>query len=239
MSDNSSNSSNSAQSFYTPPTVQTSDAEAFAFNFSRLLNSNFFIELVRVTAVKGTAPNLTVDVLPLVTQTDVSQGMIENSIIFGCPVFRLQRGSSAIIMDPVIGDIGMMAVCDRDTTQVRATLEPAVPGSNRKHSKSDGLYLGGFMNAHPTEYVRFNGSQIDIITPGKLTVNAPSGVEMTTPELHVTGNITAGGNITDNNGSQSASLKSLRDAYDVHKHPVSGVQTGSSAVTSNITDSPV
>lgn len=95
MADN--NSSNNGQNFYTPPTAQTSDAEAFAFNFSRMLNSNFFIELVKVVEVKGEAPNLTVDVLPLITQTDQSGAMIDNSAIFGCPVFRLQRGASAII----------------------------------------------------------------------------------------------------------------------------------------------
>lgn len=234
-----SNSNNTGQNFYTPPNVQTSDAEAFAFNFSRMLNSHFFIELVRVVAVKGAAPNLTVDVLPLVTQTDQSGAMIDNSTIFGCPVFRLQRGASAIIMDPVPGDIGMIAVCDQDITIARTAREPSVPGSKRKHSKGDALYLGGFLNAQPSEFVRFNGNQIDIVTPGQLTVNAPSGVTMTTPELHVTGNITAGGNITDNSGTQGASLKALRDAYDLHKHPVPNVQSGSSTATSNTTDHPV
>ncbi|MFS9433265.1 hypothetical protein QNN86_02850 [Citrobacter sp. C348] len=61
---------------------------------------------------------------------------------------------------------------------------------------------------------------------------------MTTPTLHVTGDITAGGDITDNNGTQSASLKALRDNYDQHKHPVEGIQTGLSTVTSNVTDKP-
>lgn len=234
-----SNSNNFGQSFYTPPNVQTSDAEAFAFNFSRMLNSCFFIELVRVVAVKGAAPNLTVDVLPLVTQTDQSGAMIDNSTIFGCPVFRLQRGASAIIMDPVPGDIGMIAVCDQDTSLARKSREQSVPGSKQRHSKSDALYLGGFLNAQPSEFVRFNGNQIDIVTPGQLTVNAPSGVTMTTPELHVTGNITAGGNITDNNGTQGASLKALRDAFNSHRNPVSGVQSGSSTILSNPPDNPV
>lgn len=165
------NSSNKSQSFYTPPNAQTSDAEAFAFNFSRLLNSNFFIELVKVTAVKGTAPNLTVDVLPLVTQTDPTGAMIENSVIYGCPVFRLQRGASAIIMDPVAGDIGMIAICDQDITTARTSRAPSVPGSKRRHSKADALYLGGFLNAQPTEYVQFTGSGINIKSSGTVNIN--------------------------------------------------------------------
>lgn len=232
-------SSNNQQSFYQPPSSQTSDAEAFAFSFNRLLNSRFFIELVKVVAVKGVAPNLTVDVMPLMTQVDPSGAMIENSTVYGCPVFRLQRGSSAIIMDPVAGDIGMMAVCDGDTTVVRANLDVSVPGGKRRHSRSDGLYLGGFMNGQPTEYIQFLGNEIILNTPGKLTVTAPSGTTFNTPNAHFTGNITAGGNITDNNGTQAASLKSLRDAYDAHKHPVPNVQSGSSTATSNTTDKPV
>ncbi len=165
------NSSNNIQSIYTPPNAQTSDAEAFAFNFSRLLNSNFFIELVKVTAVKGTSPNITVDVLPLVTQTDPTGAMIENSVIYGCPVFRLQRGASAIIMDPVVGDIGIIAVCDQDITTARTSREPSVPGSNRRHSKADALYLGGFLNSQPTEYVQFTGSGINIKSSGTVNIN--------------------------------------------------------------------
>lgn len=165
------NSSNNGQSFYTPPNAQTSDVEAFAFNFSRLLNSNFFIELVKITAVKGTAPNLTVDVLPLVTQIDPTGAMIENSVIYGCPVFRLQRGASAIIMDPVVGDIGMIAICDQDITTARTSRAPSVPGSKRRHSKADALYLGGFLNSQPTEYVQFTGSGININSSGPVNIN--------------------------------------------------------------------
>ncbi len=56
--------------------------------------------------------------------------------------------------------------------------------------------------------------------------------------MHVSGDITAGGNITDNSGTQSASLKTLRDKYDLHKHPVSNVQSGSSTINSGTTDNP-
>lgn len=243
MSDNSSNSS---QSFYTPPTVQTSDAEAFSFNFHRILSGKFFIRPVQVSAVKGVAPDLTVDILPLITGEDISGGMIENSVIFNCPVFRLQRGNSAVIMDPVVGDIGYAAVCDKDMTIVRASKSQSLAGGKRDHSMSDAIYMGGFLNAQPDQYIEFANGSINLVTPNPINIQcssanitAPGGVSITTPNLSVTGNITAGGNITDNNGTQSASIKSLRDAYDAHKHPVSGVQTGSSTVTSNITDTPV
>lgn len=234
-----------ADSMFTPTSAQTSDAESASYIFKRLLSGAFFIELVQVVAVRGDMPNLVVDVMPLVARTDPSGAIIDNSTVFNIPVFRLQRGSSAIIMNPVVGDIGMMAVCDRDTSIARANLKQSPPGTKRSHSKSDGLYLGGFLNQPPTQFIEFADGAINITTPNPVnvtcssaTVTAPDGVTMTTPTLHVTGNITAGGNITDNSGTQSASLKTLRDKYDGHKHPVSGVQSGGSTVTSNITDSP-
>ncbi|MGK0705115.1 phage baseplate protein [Yokenella regensburgei] len=231
--------------FFTPELAQSSNGGSSDYVFQRLLSGAFFIELVTVVAVRGDAPNLIVDVLPLVTQTDPTGAMVDNSQIYNVPVFRLQRGNSAIIMNPVPGDIGMIAVCDRDNSIARANRKQSVPGSKRTHSKSDALYLGGFLNNQPTQFIEFADGAINITTPNPVNINcssanvtAPDGVTMTTPTMHVTGNITAGGDITDNNGSQGASLKALRDNYDAHKHPVTGVQTGGSTVTSNVTDKP-
>lgn len=235
-----------ADSLFTPTSAQTSDAESLSYVFKRLLSGAFFIELVEVTAVRGDAPDLVVDVMPLVTRTDPSGAMIPNSEAFNVPVFRLQRGNSAIIMNPVVGDIGMIAVCDRDNSVARANRKQSVPGSKRTHSKSDALYLGGFLNSAPDQFIEFADGALNITTPNPVNitcssanVTAPDGVTVTTPNMHVTGNITAGGDITDNNGTQSASLKTLRQNYDLHKHPVKGVQTGGSTVTSNVTDKPV
>jgi hypothetical protein len=219
-----------ADHLFTPTSAQTSDAENLSYVFKKLLSGAFFIELVQVTAIRGSAPNLVVDVIPLVTRTDPSGATIQNSEIFNVPVFRLQRGMSAVIMNPVAGDIGMIAICDRDNSIARANRKQSVPGSKRMHSKSDALYLGGFLNQAPTQYVEFADDKINIV--------APNGVNITTPDMYVSGNIRAGGDITDNVGTQSASLKTLRDKYDQHKHPVPGVQTGGSTVTSNTTDKP-
>lgn len=234
-----------ADHLFTPTSAQTSDAENLSYVFKKLLSGAFFIELVEVLAVRGVAPNLVVDVLPLVTRTDPSGAMIDNSPVFNVPVWRLQRGESAVIMDPVAGDIGLAAICDRDNSIARINRKQSVPGSKRTHSKSDAIYLGGVLNGQPSQFIEFADGAINITTPNPVNITcssanitAPDGVNVTTPTMHVTGNITAGGDITDNNGTQSASLKTLRDKYDQHKHPVPGVQTGGSTVTSNTTDKP-
>lgn len=234
------------ENLFTPTNAQASNAESFSYAFERLMTGLFFIEIVKVKEVRGVAPNLVVDVLPLVSRTDRAGSMIPNSIIYNIPVFRLQRGNSAIIMNPVTGDIGMIAVCDRDNSVARANLAQSVPGSSRTHSKSDALYFGGFLNGQPTQFIEFTDGAINITSPNpvnitcsKANITAPDGVEMQTPLLHVSGDITADGNITDNAGTQAASLKELRDKYNSHDHDVVNVQGGSSTITSNTTDNQV
>ncbi|SFN29720.1 Bacteriophage Mu Gp45 protein [Izhakiella capsodis] len=234
-----------ADNQFTPTSAQMNDAEAMAFAVDRILSGYFFIEIVKVLEIRGEAPDLVVDVLPLVARKDQAGAIIPGSTVYDLPVFRFQRGTSAIIMNPQPGDIGMIAVCDRDTSLVRANRKESAAGSNRRHSKSDAIYLGGLLNAIPNQVIEFADGSINIRTPNPVNINcssanitAPEGVTLTTPVVHVTGSIIAGGDITDNSGSQGASLKSLRDSYDEHKHVINGVQTGGSAVTSGVTDKP-
>lgn len=193
-----------ADSMFTPTSAQTSDAESASYIFKRLLSGAFFIELVQVIAVRGDMPSLVVDVMPLVARTDQNGAIIGNSPVFNIPVFRLQRGTSAIIMNPVVNDIGMMAVCDRDTSIARANLKQSAPGTKRNHSKSDGLYLGGFLNPQPTEYVEFKGSGIDIKSTGTVNINGlkilPDGrlqlVDGSIVDGHDHGGVSSGGSRT-------------------------------------------
>lgn len=194
-----------ADHLFTPTSAQTSDAENLSYVFKKLLSGAFFIELVEVTAISGTAPNLVVDVMPLVTRTDPSGATIQNSEIFNVPVFRLQRGASAIIMNPVPGDIGMIAICDRDNSIARANRKQSVPGSKRMHSKSDALYLGGFLNGQPTEYIEFTGSGIEMKSSGTVNINGlkvlPDGrlqlVDGSIVDGHDHGGVESGGSRTD------------------------------------------
>ncbi|MNV85383.1 hypothetical protein D3C71_1793390 [compost metagenome] len=76
-------------------------------------------------------------------------------------------------MPPKVGDIGFIAICDRDISAVKATRQPAMPGSKRTHSLSDALYLGGVLNGAPVQFVEFADQQINVTSPWKITLNAP------------------------------------------------------------------
>src|ERR1700674_817958 len=63
------------------------------------------MKVVKVNAVtadpNGGPP--TVDVQPLVNQLDGQGNATPHGTIFGIPVWRMQAGATAIILDPVIG----------------------------------------------------------------------------------------------------------------------------------------
>ena len=106
--------------------------------------------------------NKTISALPLVTQTDGSGKPISQGIIYNVPYLPLQYGNSAIIMTPSVGDIGLCVFCHSDISTVKKTKKEALPGSYRKHSLSDGIYIGGILNPAPINYISFTGNDINI-----------------------------------------------------------------------------
>lgn len=189
---------------FTPTGAQINDAESMAYAFEMLMSGYFFMEIAQVMEIRGEAPNLVVDVMPLLSRQNRSGSPINNSPIYDIPVWRLQRGSSAIIMDPVPGDIGLIAVCDRDTTLVRTNLKQSTAGSARRHNKADAIYMGGILNAAPTEYVQFTGSGINIKSQGTVNINGlkilPDGrlqlVDGSIVDGHDHGGVSSGGSRT-------------------------------------------
>ncbi|EFJ5340427.1 phage baseplate assembly protein [Escherichia coli] len=77
--------------------------------------------------------------------------------------------------------------------------------------------------------VEASGQPVTVNSATTLKVTATDGVTLETPSLKVTGDI------TDNCETNSTTLRTLREAYNTHTHPVSGVESGSSTVTSQAT----
>ncbi|MFT9068606.1 MAG: Gp138 family membrane-puncturing spike protein [Acetobacter syzygii] len=170
--------------------------------------------LVQVKAVHaaGLQPVGTVDVQIMVHQQDGAGRTVPHGIIYGVPYFRLQGGTRAVICDPAVGDIGVLIVCGRDISGVKANRAPSAPGSFRQHDYADALYIGGFLNAAPVEYIGWVGGDVHVKTAGKFVVDAAE-CDINC-NVNVTGSVIATGDVK----AGSISLES-------HKH--SGVQTGS------------
>lgn len=174
------------------PYSSNSDLNAQIFIVKQILNRAHTATLVKVVSVTTSgglnAPGF-VNVQPLVNLVDGEGNAVPHAVAYSLPYFRLQGGSNAIILDPSIGDIGIAIFADHDISAVISTKAQANPGSKRRFSMSDGLYIGGVLNGVPSQFVQFNASGITITSPNQVTVNAP--ITNMTGELRVSGEITA------------------------------------------------
>lgn len=203
---------------YQVPRDRESDFDGMHFLVSQIINKLATTALVRVVAVTNAgqvAPVGTVDVVPMVHQVDGLGAPTPHGTIHNVPYFRLQGGADAFILDPHVGDVGIAVFCSRDISSVKRSKKPGNPGSKRKYDWADALYVGGLLNGVPTQYVRFSTEGISVVSLGKVTVSAASTVDVTVPQMNVTGNLTVTGTL-NNNGHAVGST---------HLH--TGVQGGS------------
>ncbi|NHO30831.1 baseplate assembly protein [Acetobacter farinalis] len=130
--------------------------------------------LVQVKAVSATGlePVGFVDALPMVHQVNGRGMPTPMPMIYNLPYLRLQGGQSAVIVDPAIDDIGLAVFASRDISNIKQVRAPSSPGSHRIHSWSDGLYIGGFLNGIPEEYIWLTGSGVKVQTKGEFSVSA-------------------------------------------------------------------
>jgi hypothetical protein len=113
------------------------------------------VKVVAVHPGAGSPPAAgTVDVLPLVSQIDGNGYGTPHGTVYGIPWSRVQGGSSALVIDPVAGDIGYIDVASRDISKVKSTKAAALPGSRRRYNLADGIYSGAILNAAPTSYIQ-------------------------------------------------------------------------------------
>lgn len=166
----------------------SSEANALSYAFKKLLKQNTFIEMVTIESVDS--DKKTCIIKPLVIGRSASGEQIEPELVYNIPYFRLQMGTSAVIMDPKEGDIGLLLVCDENTAGVKSTNGPAVAPTGQRHSRQYGIYLGGvaLLNSTPDEYIKFTGSGIEIVGDVSIT-----GKLTTTSTIEAEGEVTGNG----------------------------------------------
>lgn len=171
------------------------DLDAHSFLIRRILDTVAGSALVQVQAVTnagGLAAVGFVDVQPMVHQIDGAGNATPHGIVHHLPYFRLQGGANAIILDPQVGDIGIAVFADRDISSVKSSRKPANPGSRRKSSMADGLYIGGVLNGLPVQFIAFASTGISITTPQKLTLSAANVTLDASGNFGVTGAVVGG-----------------------------------------------
>ncbi|MCX5617008.1 baseplate assembly protein [Bombella sp. TMW 2.2559] len=149
--------------------------------------------LVQVKAVKAGAASITgmVDVQPMVHQQDKQGKAHPRQIIHNVPYLRIQGGSSALIIDPKPGDIGFIVISGRDHTHAVTTRQPSPPASFRQFAMQDCVYVGGFLNNGPDQFIQATDSGWRIVTPG--TVSIEAGKVTANCDIETSGDVKAGG----------------------------------------------
>jgi len=231
------------------PTSADGDYNAHAFLVWQILQSISGARLVRVIGVTNAgsvSPVGFVDVQPLVNQLDGWNNAVPHGTIYHLPYFRLQGGTDAVIIDPKINDIGVAVIEDRDISSVKATKGQANPGSKRIFDMADGLYIGGFLNGTPVQYIQFSASGVDIVSPTQIRLAAPTivmqatqtigltaGTQITNsaPTIELDGQIDQGNGPNEGNASIQGTLTAgtdvVADGVSLVNHLTTGVQPGS------------
>lgn len=152
-------------------------------------------KVIAVTNSGGVSPVGFVDLQPLVNQVTGSGIASSQGTIHGIPYFRIQGGLNAIILDPQIGDIGMAVFAESDISSVVKNKAQSNPGSARQFDVADGIYLGGFLNAAPTQYIQFlnGGAGINILSPAEITLTAPTVTVNASSGMTINANVTVNG----------------------------------------------
>jgi hypothetical protein len=149
-----------------------SEYNTLDFVIARATEKMQTVSIVQVKAVD--TGKLTVDVQVLVNLVTGANVSVPHGVISARPYYRAQGGTSGIILDPVVGDIGVMVFTSRDSSAVISAKGLANPGSARRFSWSDGIYLSGILNATPTQYLKFASGGITLHSPTQVTIDAPA-----------------------------------------------------------------
>jgi hypothetical protein len=170
------------------PFSDASEYNSLAFVIARATDEMQTVSIVQVKAVNtGT---LTVDVQVLCNLVTGANISVPHGVISARPYYRAQGGKSGIILDPAISDIGLMVFASRDSSAIIAAKGIANPGSQRRFSWSDGVYLGGLLNTTPAQYIQFMGGSIQAQTPMLQTSgNVSAGTGATGTFTTPTGNV--------------------------------------------------
>lgn len=195
----------------------TGEWNRLQFAIRSIMNKMVTSSLVLVKAVGDG----TVDVQPMVSQVDGAGNAVPHGTIHNMPIWQLQGGTSAVIVKPAVGDIGLAVFTSTDSSGVKRAKAPTTPGSARRFDWADGIYLGGVLNAAPVQFLQMDETGVTLTAADGLpvTINAPGDLTINAATSTFNGDVVATGSVTSGPGSEFGGK-----AFDTHAH--SGVTAG-------------
>jgi len=124
----------------------------------------------------------------------------------------------------------------RDISAVKSSKGQANPGSWRSHDMADGLYVGGLLNGTPVQYVQFTAGGINVVSPSKVTVQAPNielnaaaQCALNSPQIVLNGTVQQGSGSFGGTSTWQGNMDTLgtlrnngKDVGSTHRHENSG-----------------
>jgi GpV Apex motif len=142
------------------PTDTTHEFNVLTFMMDQFLASKYFVRVVSVISVNE--DNKTVSVQIATNQLDGQGNATPHGTINNIPYAAGQAGTNAFSVTPVVGDLGVMVVSDRDISAVQSSKAIANPGSYRKNAAADGIYLLSIFNKNaPTQFFKWTSAGLD------------------------------------------------------------------------------
>lgn len=211
----------------TPVDVAT-DYAALAFIIQQKISEISTLTLVRVVSCTndgGIAPVGTVTVQPLVNIMSGDRVAFQHKALYNLPYQRVQGGTSAVIIDPRPGDLGVAGFCSRDISAVKASQAEANPGSFRQFSMADGVYMMTCMGAvAPEQYIAFSDAGVKIVSPTLIELQAPT-INLKGDVVQTGGDVTMSGDLTVD-GTVTGGTDVIANTISGKTHTHSGVTTG-------------
>ena len=186
--------------------------------------------LARITAVNGggTGGSKTVSATPLICQIDANGNALPSPQLVEVPYYRVQAGTGALILDPVVGDIGVFVCAKRDISNIKnGVSDPQVPASFRSFDLADSIMIATIHTGVASTYIHISpdGQTIEINAPTSLTVNTATAT-ITASKTTVNGDVEINGNLDVKGGMNSTGdLNCGGISFLNHVH--SGVEVGS------------
>jgi hypothetical protein len=172
------------------------------FASQQMMNLISTATLVKVASITNKGENKavgTMSVTPLINMLDGAGRAFKHGNVNNVIYCRMQGGKNAIILDPKVGDIGLVVFADRDISAVKKNKAQSNPGSGRRNDMADGIYVMTVLGDSPENSVRFTDEGDIFVTVG---ADNPSALVVTKdyvqmkkkgqPDLHFTVDIKNG-----------------------------------------------
>ncbi len=207
----------------------TSEYNALNFIITSIIKSTVNT-CYAVTVTKVDADNQKVTVKPLIAQIDADNNKIELPEIFEIPYFRYSAGNTAVRLNPVAGDIGVLIVFKSDSSNIKTGNNSQIlPNSFLNYPLYSGIYIGGMLNNEPENYIEIKDDNITINANQKVVINCQNAevnadenilLKCQTAEINAESEVNI--NSSKINLGENASLalinEKITDALNQHTH---------------------